>query len=89
MFLATPGTGLRDSYVKVGVNLPAAVTFTGFYHRFDAQRGGARFGGEFDALLTRKFGKYFTGAVKFADFRRDSAAFPDMRKLWLQVEASY
>jgi hypothetical protein len=30
-----------------------------------------------------------TGLVKYADFRRDSTAYPDVRKLWLQVEFVY
>jgi hypothetical protein len=27
--------------------------------------------------------------VKLADFRRDSLAFPNVRKFWLQVEFAY
>jgi hypothetical protein len=47
------------------------------------------FGEEYDAQLTRKFGKYTTGLVKIANFRRDSLAFPNVQKVWAQVEFAY
>lgn len=89
LFLATPAAGLRDTYVKATANLPQAVALTAFYHAFEADAGNAEFGTEFDLILTRKFGKYFTGTVKFADFRRDSPAFANVRKVWLQVDFVY
>ncbi len=89
LFLTTPAAGLRDSYVKVALNLPAGLSALAFYHRFAADRGGARLGDEFDAMLTRKFGKAFTGVIKYADFSRDSVVFPNVRKLWLQVEFNH
>ncbi|MBI2514158.1 MAG: alginate export family protein [Opitutae bacterium] len=89
LFLATPAAGLRDVYVKGTAALPQAVVLTAFHHWFEAAKGGADFGTETDVMLSRKFGKYITATAKFADFRRDSLAFPDVRKVWLQVEFVY
>lgn len=89
LFLATPAAGLRDTYAKVTANLPQAVALTAFYHRFESDSANTKLGTEFDVMLTRKFGKYFTGTVKFAEFRRDSLAFANVRKVWLQVDFTY
>ncbi|MCM2276367.1 MAG: alginate export family protein [Candidatus Didemnitutus sp.] len=89
MFLATPAAGLRDTYAKATANLPQAIALTAFYHRFESDSANTEFGTELDVMLTRKFGKHFTGTVKFADFRRDSLAFPNVRKVWLQVDFVY
>ncbi|MBA3850022.1 MAG: hypothetical protein C0502_08505 [Opitutus sp.] len=89
LFLATPAAGLRDVYLKATASLPQSVALTAFYHWFETQKGGTDLGTELDVILTRKFGKYFTGTVKFADFRRDSLAFPNVRKVWLQADFVY
>jgi len=86
VFLATPAAGLRDTYVKATVALPAAISLLAFAHRYEADATGVRLGTEFDLQLIRKFGKSFTGLVKFARFHRDSAAQPNVQKIWAQVE---
>jgi hypothetical protein len=60
-----------------------------FYHQFDADSGSTTYGTEFDVQLSRKFGKRFTALVKYADFSRESLAFPNVRKFWAQVEFIY
>jgi hypothetical protein len=89
LFLATPAAGLRDSYAKAGANLPAGFSLLAFFHRFELDRTGAKIGDEWDAQLARKFGKHFTATAKYADFRRASPVFPDVRKIWLQLEFVY
>lgn len=89
LFLATPAAGLRDVYVKGAANLPQAITATAFYHWFETQKGSTDLGTEFDVMLSRKFGKYVTATAKFADFRRDSLAYADVRKVWLQLDFAY
>ena len=89
LFLATPATGLRDIYAKASATLPGEVSLLAFYHKFTAARGGASFGDEFDVQLSRKFAKRFTATAKYADFRRDSPAFANVRKLWLQLDFAY
>lgn len=88
VFLTTPNDGLRDGYLKVGANLPAGLSFLAFYHTFETDTG-VDLGEEWDLQLTRKFGKYFTGLVKYADFHRDSLTMPEVRKFWVQVEFVY
>ena len=89
LFLTTPGNGLRDTYVKATVNLPAGFALVGAHHWFKADRLGADYGREFDAQLARKFGPLLSGALKYAKFNRDLATLPDVTKLWLQVECAY
>jgi hypothetical protein len=89
LFLATPAAGLVDTYAKATAALPQAVTLTAFHHWFQSDAGSTDFGTEFDVMLTRKFGKFLTGTLKFADFRRDAAAFPHVRKIWIQMDFAY
>lgn len=89
VFLATPAAGLVNTYLKGTANLPQGVVFTTFYHWFESDAGSTKFGREVNAMLSRKFGKYVTAAAKYADFRRDSPAFPNVRKVWVQLEFAY
>jgi hypothetical protein len=86
LFLATPANGLKDLYVKATASLPGAVSLVAFYHRFEAAQLGADFGDEFDVQLSRKFGPAFTGTLKFAQFRTAFTTFPQVDKLWIQLE---
>jgi hypothetical protein len=89
LFLTTPAAGLRDTYIKVSATLPEGFSLLAYYHRFTLDRTGTDAGDELDVQLSRKFGKSVTALAKFADFRRDTPAFPNVRKLWLQVEFAY
>ena len=86
VFTTTPAAGLRDGYARAGMNLPAALTLNVIFHRFTLDRGGAPAGREWNAQLIRKFGAAWTAMAKWADFRRESPAFPNVRKIWLQLE---
>ncbi len=89
LFLTTPAAGLIDTYVKGTASLPAALTLVAFYHKFEADSISTTYGTEFDVQLSRKFGQRFTGLLKYADFARESLAYPEVRKVWLQVEFVY
>ncbi len=89
LFLTTPAAGLQETYVRATANLPEGFVLTASYHQFKSDANGTKFGEEYDAQLTRKFGKYVTGLVKIANFRRDSLAFPNVQKVWAQVEFAY
>lgn len=90
LFLATPATGLRDTYVKASAKLPFAISLVAFEHWYEADTTAARLGSEFNLQLSRKFGKAVTGLLKFADFRRaNSSPLPDVQKIWAQVEFAY
>ena len=85
LFLTTPGAGLRDTYFKVVGKLPGALTATAFFHRFETDQR-ARLGKETDVMVSRSLNKLVTLTAKFATFSSSSPSYPDVRKLWLQVE---
>jgi hypothetical protein len=89
MFLATPANGIEDTYIKAAATLPGDISFLAFYHKFTAARLGADYGTELDLQLTRKFGKFVTGTIKYAGFDRDSTAFADVDKFWVMAEFNY
>jgi hypothetical protein len=89
LFLTTPAAGLRNPYLKATATLPEGFALTAAYHWYETDATNVRLGREFNAQLTRKFGKNVSGLVKFADFRRDSPTLPTVRKVWLQVEFAY
>ena len=89
MFLATPANGIEDTYIKAAATLPGGIGFLAFYHKFTAARLGADYGTELDLQLTRKLGKNITGLVKYAGFDRDSTAFADVDKFWVQAELAF
>ncbi|MBK8475974.1 MAG: hypothetical protein IPL39_06575 [Opitutaceae bacterium] len=89
LFLNTPASGLRDLYIKAAVSLPGEVKLLAFYHHFEADRGGAGLGSEFDLQLGRKLYKSVTGLVKYAAFDRATTTLPNVQKLWVQVEYAF
>ena len=89
LFLATPAAGLQETYLRATADLPEKIALTASYSRFETDIGSTRLGKEFDAQLSRKFGKSTTGLVKFANFRRDSLTVPNVQKIWAQAEVAY
>ncbi len=89
MFLATPGAGLRDTYVRANATLPGAVSLLAFYRWYETDSTGVDLGKELNLQASRKFGKYLTATAKYADFNRDSLAYADVSKVWLQLEFAY
>jgi hypothetical protein len=90
VFLATPPQGLRDLYAFAGVKLPANIPLRVIYHKFDAESGGGDFGQEWNVIVSRQFGKYFTGLLKYARYDGKDAPFRfDLDRFWAQVEFNY
>lgn len=89
LFLATPAAGLRDTYVKATASLPGKINLTAFHHWITTDRSGPAPGREFDVLLSHKFSARVNGLLKYAGFRRDSAAYPNVQKIWAQAEYSF
>ena len=87
MFLATPSAGIQDSYVGASI-VVAGVTAQAVWHDFEAEDGGDSYGDELDLSLSRKFGQYVTGMLKYADYREDGFA-TDTQKFWLQVQLDF
>ena len=88
LFLATPAAGLRDSYAKATASLPGKVSLLARYHRFATDRTSVVLGDELDIQLSQQLGPRLTVLLKYARFHRESAAFPDVEKIWAQVEFS-
>jgi hypothetical protein len=89
LFPTTPATGLRDTYARISTTLPGKVSLVAVQHWLAADRGGADPGDEFDLQCTRQFGRHFSALVKYANFRHEAAAFPDVEKFWAQVEFTF
>lgn len=87
MFLATPDLGIKDSYAGATVvfrGITAAVVF----HDFRAEARNWSWGEELDVSLSRKFGQYLTGMLKYADYREDGLAV-DTKKVWVQLQLDF
>ena len=82
-FLVTPANGVRDVYATVAVKLWGA-KLMGVYHDFQDENGGERYGEEYDALLTRKFGRHFSVLLKYAYYNARGFS-TDTQKVWGQV----
>jgi hypothetical protein len=89
LFLTTPAAGLRDTYAKATGNLPAECALVACYHQFDSDAGSLDFGHELDLSLSRKFGPRVTALVKYADFHRNRPTYPNVQKVWAQVDFVY
>jgi hypothetical protein len=87
VFLVTPPEGLRDAYAWAGVTLPYDVPFRVIYHNYWSDRG-ADYGHEWNAILSRKFGKYLTALIKFASYD-GKPPFNDVHRFWAQLEFAY
>ena len=89
-FLVTPQSGLEDRYLGLAgsVGRERAGTRPAWqvaWHDYRADRGGARYGREWNASLTLPLAKGLGATFKLADYRAAGFA-RDTRKLWLQVE---
>jgi hypothetical protein len=86
-FLATPGAGVDDFFVtakyKVGV-----WNFTGVYHDFSAESGGADWGTELDLSAGRSLGDRYGLLFKAAFYDADQHA-TDTSKFWIMFTGNY
>lgn len=88
VFLSTPAAGLRDTYAKIAASLPAKLQFLGFYHCFEADRGGASYGDEIDLQLVRRLNKYLSLTAKTAFFD-GKPGFADREKYMVQADYAF
>lgn len=84
-FLATPATGLVDTYVKA-VGKVEGVKLLGMYHTYEADDGGADLGSELNLLAVKKLNKNFTAGVKYASYSAGDTGV-DTDKVWVWVSA--
>ena len=89
-FLTTPADGLRDAYAGVALPL-AGGKAQAWYHDFRSDRGGYRYGREFDLSWERAVPqvKGLSVLLKAASYRSsDALRTKDADKLWVQVQYS-
>lgn len=86
-FLLTPVTGLEDLYFHLGYD-QGPFGIAGIYHQFDAERGSANYGNEFDLVGSYDINEDLTFGFKFAEFNADSDAVTmnDVTKFWLWLD---
>jgi len=89
-FLVTPPAGLEDRYLGLGGSVGreragARPAWQVAWHDYRADRGGARYGREWNVSLSLPLAKGLSGLLKIADYRAAGVA-RDTRKLWLQVD---
>ncbi len=91
LFLVTPATGLRDTYVSARTQIPspvlkglsAAIT----YHAFDSDFGATDYGTEIDAVVSFKLGDVGVLA-KYANYQADLFG-RDTERFWLQASVGF
>ncbi len=89
-FLSTPAVGLVDTYVTLSGPL-AGGKWTIMYHQFDADKKTAildDLGSELNASYARKFGKHYSGGVKYASYTANDFGV-DTDKIWIWAELSF
>ena len=87
-FLATPGDGLEDLYLKLGF-APKPWSLSLQYHEFRADESSERWGHEFDGVASRAFGERYSLLLKLAFFDADAPAFDDTTKFWAMLTARF
>jgi hypothetical protein len=80
-FLNTPPEGLQDLFFKANGKF-GSLKWLLAYHLFDANDGGAKYGNEFDALVTYKASWKQTFGAKAAFYSADDFA-TDTTKIWV------
>ncbi len=86
-FLTVPPDGLEDFYINLGATI-AGIKLDLIYHDYQADSGGNDFGSEFNAALSKNFGKHYTILAKYADYNADDFQ-TDTEKFWLQFMVAF
>jgi len=88
-FLATPGNGIVDSFIRFayspGMNGPFdSVSLAAWYHQFDADFGSATYGDELDFSIAARVDR-ITLTLKYAVYEAEGL-FTDTDKLWFSMD---
>lgn len=91
-FLATPGNGLKDLYIKAGYKFSDGVmkglSTTIVYHDFKSEETGVKYGSEIDWVLAKPISKTLKVLFKGAHYSADTHG-TDTSKVWLQLAAAF
>lgn len=88
LFTTTPADGLRDISLRGTTTLPGQIKFAARHHWFASENGDVRYGRELDLQASRLLAPGLTALVKYARFKPDAVAWPDVTKVWVQLEYS-
>ena len=83
-FLATPATGVRDTWFSVSGKVGGA-TVTGVFHDFQADEGGGDYGSEIGLAITYPLRDNLSCLFKAAQYSANEHA-SDITKLWLMLD---
>lgn len=82
VFLATPVSGIKDSYFMGSYNLNG-YGFKAVYHDFSTDQQSVALGTEMDFSLSKKIGEHFSWLLKLASFNSDNVSYQSRDKIWL------
>ncbi len=88
-FLATPGDGLRDIYIKADLKLPWDWKLGVAWHDFESDGNGADLGQEWDAVLSKKINKNWSFLIKAAIYDGGGSSYADRDKIWAVLQYIY
>ena len=83
VFLGTPATGVKDSYLGMSAKVGKA-TLAVIYHAFAPYEGGADYGDEIDVVVNFHLHKALKLQLKYASYSAESFSV-DTEKLWASV----
>lgn len=87
VFLATPATGLIDTYVGLGAKLPCDIGVNVFYHHFENDDFDVEFGNEVDLVVTKKISDRILLLGKGGWFVGDTL--PDLSRMSIELNYKY
>ena len=86
-FLATPTTGIVDTYASLG-GAVKGVNLLAVYHEYESDTGSIDQGEELNLQASKKFGANYTLTLKYADYSAGDVG-TDTQKIWLMAEAVF
>ncbi len=92
MFLGTPGVGLVDGYLSVSAMVAGAKVELA-YHQYESDDEGTTgiddLGHEFNISVSKQFGKYYNGGIKYGSYTAGDGNFVDTDKMWVWVGMAF
>jgi hypothetical protein len=82
-----PADGLQDIYEYAQVTLPYRIPVRFVYHKYYADYGNGHYGQEFDACVSKQFGKYWSAMLEFAQYLGEDKALPVVTAAHLNNES--
>jgi len=86
-FLATPATGIVDTYASLG-GAVKGVNLLAVYHEYESDTGNIDQGEELNLQASKKLGGNYTLTLKYADYSAGDVG-TDAQKIWLMAEAVF